>query len=67
MWDDIRLKTRLELECTCTICKLKFTIWNFEDCVGQRIGEGFYISLLTCPNCEQKTLDFDIVRRKRHD
>ena len=60
------LKTRLELECTCTTCKLSFTIRNFEDCVSKD-GVGLFISLLVCPNCELKTLDFDIVRRKIHE
>lgn len=54
-------KTRLELECNCPLCKIRFNIWNLEEIVGKGIGDGVQISNWKCFNCDVG-LEFDIVR-----
>lgn len=59
-------ETRLELECKCKLCKTAFVIYNLEKIIDVVDG-GFHISGLSCPNCDQKDLDFDIMRRKNYE
>ncbi len=53
------MKTRLELECHCIICGLKFII--YEGWLPKEAGSGSHIGHYSCPNCEQKKLDLDIL------
>jgi len=55
------MKTRLELECVCKICDLKFVI--YDNLFPKEVGSGCHIGEFVCPNCTRSDLDFDIVRR----
>lgn len=54
-------KTRLDVETTCPICALVFTIHGIDQMINEE-GSGYDIGNLKCPNCEQKGLHFDIQR-----
>jgi len=56
-------KTRIELEMNCTLCKVKFILWNLEEMIGKDVGSGILISNWKCFNC-QSDLTFDIIRGK---
>ena len=53
-------KTRLVLDCKCRICRTKFVMYDWLP-RDKSIGSGSHISAFVCPNCETKTLDFDIM------
>ena len=53
------MKTRLELECHCKICKLKFII--YDGWVPTEEGSGSHIGHFCCPNCERQDLDLDVM------
>lgn len=57
------MKTRLELECICKTCDLKFVIWD--NLFPKEIDSGCHISKFVCPNCQQTNLDFDIMCRSK--
>ena len=52
---------QLEAEVVCLTCKLFFTIHDIGKNLGDGDGSGFHISGMGCPNCERKTLDFDLI------
>ena len=54
-------RNRIELECTCTLCKIKFTVWNIEESIGEFAGGGVIIGNWKCFNCDS-VLIFDLVR-----
>jgi hypothetical protein len=54
--------SQLDLECACLICGTYFTVHDIEHTGGKEIGSGWHISGMTCPNCGQKELDFDLIR-----
>ena len=54
------MKSYLELICICKLCKLEWRINLNHHIKG--VGTGPHIDRYRCPNCQQKDIDFDIMR-----
>ena len=54
------MKSYLELICICKLCKLEWKI-NLNSHI-KGVGTGSHIDGYQCPNCQQKDIDFDIMR-----
>ena len=54
------MKSYLELICICKLCKLEWRINLNHHIKG--VGTGSHIDGYQCPNCQQKDIDFDIMR-----
>lgn len=58
------MKTRLELECICKTCDMKFVIWDKWLPTFKDVDSGSHIGKFVCPNCGLDNLDLDIVVRE---